>query len=396
LPTPSGRIEICSERIAGFGYADCPGHPVWLEPREWLGGPLARRFPFHLVSNQPWTKLHSQYDHAALSRGAKIRGREPLTMHPDDAAERGLVAGDVLRVFNDRGACLAGLRVDAGIRRGVVEMATGAWYDPVEPGAPGTLDKHGNPNVLCPDFGASQLSQGCAAHTCLVEVERFDGPLPPLTAFDPPAFVAPTHPRLREIAMSIRADRERAVHAAIAQVKRIHADGALDRRALGRFLDVLKALAARPELWSDSDFPAPEDGVRQARYLIREDPDRTFALYLNVMRRGNRTPVHNHTTWACIAAVDGAESNHQYRRCDDGTRPGYADVIPTGKVDVRPGGGIALMPDDIHAVEIEDDEVIRHLHLYGRALETLTDRLAFDLANKTCGPMNIGVQTRRT
>ncbi len=37
LGTPSGRIEIYSERIASFGYDDCPGHPVWQEPAEWLG-----------------------------------------------------------------------------------------------------------------------------------------------------------------------------------------------------------------------------------------------------------------------------------------------------------------------------------------------------------------------
>jgi biotin/methionine sulfoxide reductase len=68
-------------------------------------------------------------------------------------------------------------------------MATGAWYDPVEPGVPGTLDKHGNPNVLCRDVGASELSQGCTAHSCLVDFERFDDVLPSITAYDPPAFV---------------------------------------------------------------------------------------------------------------------------------------------------------------------------------------------------------------
>ena len=45
LATPSGRIEIFSETIDGFGYDDCPGHPTWLEPGEWLGGRLARRYP---------------------------------------------------------------------------------------------------------------------------------------------------------------------------------------------------------------------------------------------------------------------------------------------------------------------------------------------------------------
>ncbi|HZM46443.1 MAG TPA: molybdopterin-dependent oxidoreductase [Burkholderiales bacterium] len=189
LGTPSGKIEIYSQRIASFGYDDCPGHPVWQEPAEWLGSPAAARYPLHLISNQPHTKLHSQYDHGAVSLASKIRGREPIAMHPADASARGLAAGEIVRVFNGRGACLAGLRIEEGLRAGVVEMATGAWYDPLEPGRIGTLDKHGNPNVLTLDKGSSKLGQGCIAHSCLVEVERYEGELPPITAFDPPRFV---------------------------------------------------------------------------------------------------------------------------------------------------------------------------------------------------------------
>jgi biotin/methionine sulfoxide reductase len=187
LPTPSGKLEIFSERIASFGYDDCPGHPVWIEPVEWLGDGK-RRYPLHLISSQPSTKLHSQYDHGVVSRGRKIKGREPIRLHPQDAAARGLQAGDIVRVFNDRGQCLAGVRFDDGLKPGVVQMSTGAWYDPLVPGEIGTLDKHGNPNVLTLDRGTSRLTQGCSAHTCLVEIERYDGALPPISAFDPPAF----------------------------------------------------------------------------------------------------------------------------------------------------------------------------------------------------------------
>ncbi|MDX1540888.1 MAG: molybdopterin-dependent oxidoreductase, partial [Geminicoccaceae bacterium] len=105
LKTPSGRIEIFSETIERFFGV---GHPVWREPGEWLGGDVARRFPLHLISNQPRTKLHSQYDHGPLSRAAKVRGREPVLIHPDDAQARGIADGDLVRVFNERGACLGG------------------------------------------------------------------------------------------------------------------------------------------------------------------------------------------------------------------------------------------------------------------------------------------------
>ena len=189
LPTPSGKIEIFSATIASFGYDDCLGHPAWFEPAEWLGSPLAKRYPLHLISHQPATRLHGQYDHGTVSRAAKIQEREALTMHPQDAAARGIRAGDVVRVYNDRGACLAGVRIDDGVRRGVIVLPTGAWYDPLVPGEIGTLEKHGNPNVLTLDKGTSKLTQGCSAQTALVEVELFRGELPPVTAFDPPQFV---------------------------------------------------------------------------------------------------------------------------------------------------------------------------------------------------------------
>jgi biotin/methionine sulfoxide reductase len=116
-----------------------------------------------------------------------VHGREPILIHPDDAATRGIADGAVVRVFNDRGACLAGARLTTAIRRGVVALATGAWYDPIHPGEPGSLDRHGNPNVLTRDKGTSKLAQGSTAQTSLVQVELLHGEAPPVAAFTPPA-----------------------------------------------------------------------------------------------------------------------------------------------------------------------------------------------------------------
>jgi biotin/methionine sulfoxide reductase len=186
LATPSGRIEIFSHDIDGFGYADCAGHPRWYDPVEWLGGPRAETFPLHLIANQPATRLHSQLDGGAVSQGAKIQGREPIRMHPSDAAQRGLASGDVVRVFNDRGSCLAGVVVDEALRPRVVQLATGAWYDPLDPEDPDSMCVHGNPNVLTDDIGTSSLARGCTGAAVLVQVEKFDGPLPPVRAHEPP------------------------------------------------------------------------------------------------------------------------------------------------------------------------------------------------------------------
>ncbi|MBL8629059.1 MAG: molybdopterin-dependent oxidoreductase [Rhodospirillaceae bacterium] len=188
LRTPSGKIEIYSDTIASYKYDDCPGHAVWFEPAEWLGAAKAKTYPLHLISNQPRTRLHSQYDNGSHSQASKVQGREPAWINPVDATVRGIKDGDVVRLFNDRGACLAGAVVTDGVMAGVVQLATGAWYSPADANVGHNYPTcvHGNPNVLTRDAGTSKLAQGSAAQTCLVQMEKFEGPLPPVTAFTPP------------------------------------------------------------------------------------------------------------------------------------------------------------------------------------------------------------------
>ncbi|MEP1353737.1 MAG: molybdopterin-dependent oxidoreductase [Tateyamaria sp.] len=168
LATPSGRIEIFSQTIADFGYDDCPGHPAWMEPTEWLGA--AAPDDLHMISNQPRNKLHSQLDHGAVSQADRPKGVEPMTMHPRDAAVRGLIEGQIVKIHNTRGACLAELRISDMTRPGVIQIATGAWLY-----SDGDLCRNGNPNVLTRDKGTSRLAQGPVAHSCLVKVETIAG-----------------------------------------------------------------------------------------------------------------------------------------------------------------------------------------------------------------------------
>lgn len=188
LATESGRITLTNRAIAAAGLADCPGHPAWLAPVESLLS--AAPDELHLISNQPATRLHSQNDRGSESQASKIAGREAAWLHPDAARARGLAEGDVIRLWNARGACLAGLRLDDGLRRDCIVLPTGAWYDPrIVDGA--WLEVHGNPNALTLDRGTSGLAQGNIAHTTLVRVERWNGPLPALAVDRPPPGIAP-------------------------------------------------------------------------------------------------------------------------------------------------------------------------------------------------------------
>jgi trimethylamine-N-oxide reductase (cytochrome c) len=186
LGTPSGKIEIYSNTIEGFKYDDCPPHPTWIEPTEWLGGAQAKKYPLHIVSPHPQYRLHSQLDNTVLREAYEIGEREPIWINTDDAKARGITHGDVVRVFNDRGSALAGAFVTPRMRRGVVMLQEGAWYDPDEPGRPSAMCKHGLINVLTLDKGTSKLAQGNVANTALVQIEKYHQPLPAITAFVAP------------------------------------------------------------------------------------------------------------------------------------------------------------------------------------------------------------------
>jgi biotin/methionine sulfoxide reductase len=184
LRTGSGKIELTSDRISSFAIADCPGHPTWLEPAEWLGAADAAGM-LHLVSGQPLTRLHGQLDNGSESRAAKIKDREPVCLHPRTASERGIAAGDIVLLENARGRILAAAVLTEDVRPDVAWMATGAWFDPqIVDGR--VVDVHGNPNALTLDKGCSGLSQGNIAHTALVTAQRWTGPSPELSVRRPP------------------------------------------------------------------------------------------------------------------------------------------------------------------------------------------------------------------
>ncbi|MGE0699126.1 MAG: molybdopterin-dependent oxidoreductase [Hyphomicrobiaceae bacterium] len=184
LKTESGKLILHSRTLEACAYPDCPPHPTWMEPPEWLGSPKRAAYPFHLMSAQPNGRLHSQLDYGRVAQAEKQAGREAVLVNPDDAKRLGLKDGDTALVRNARGRCLAGVRLSADIRPGVAVLPTGAWWQPIET-ADGLLCIAGNANVLTLDVPASAFSGGCAAHTCLVAIERYDGNAPLPTFAEP-------------------------------------------------------------------------------------------------------------------------------------------------------------------------------------------------------------------
>ncbi|KGI56672.1 molybdopterin guanine dinucleotide-containing S/N-oxide reductase [Campylobacter sp. MIT 97-5078] len=181
LGTESGLIEIYSKSIAKYKYNDCKAHPTWFEPIEWLGN-ANENAPFHLLTNHPANRLHSQLCHTSLREKYAVNGREPILINKKDAQKLGIKNGDVVRVFNKRGEVLAGAVLSDDIMQGVVRLCEGGWYDPDENG----LCKYGSVNVLTLDLPTSKLANGNIAHTALVNIEKFTKTLPEVTAFSAP------------------------------------------------------------------------------------------------------------------------------------------------------------------------------------------------------------------
>jgi predicted metal-dependent enzyme (double-stranded beta helix superfamily) len=190
-------------------------------------------------------------------------------------------------------------------------------------------------------------------------------------------------------ASDIAAARTAAVAATIDRIRAIEAAEGVTRASLDAIKVEMLALAAQEHLFPMAEFPPPPAGEKGSRrYLLQEDPNNRFALYMNALNPGNSTKPHDHTTWAVVVAVEGQELNKVYKRFDDGSDPDRCDLRVDHEVMVEQGRGIALMPEDIHSIHTTGDRPTRHLHMYGLALEKLDNRRAFDTETGEVKPYN--------
>ena len=174
LPTPSGKIEIHSKTIAGFGYDDCPGHPAWL-PSTGNRRRIASRCRWSPTSRRRGCTASSIS--AVTASPGNIAGREAVRLNPDDAARAASPTAT-------SSACST-IAARAWPPRGRPTSCP-AWCS-CRP-APGTIRPaddeeiplcvHGNPNVLTRDVGTSRLAQGCCGRVTVVECEKYEGAQP--------------------------------------------------------------------------------------------------------------------------------------------------------------------------------------------------------------------------
>ena len=120
-------------------------------------------------------------------------------------------------------------------------------------------------------------------------------------------------------------------------------------------------------------------------HLLHEEPDHTLAIVAVSWLPGRETPPHDHGTWAMVAGVDGPERNVFWRRMDDASRAGYAELERLGERIVEVGEVLTMPTGTIHSVANDTKAITLTLHVYGRHLNFST-RSQFDVAKRTESP----------
>ena len=161
--TPSGKVEIYSQRWADMNIPGLPPIPKYIEPWEGRNDPLAQKYPLQLINTHFKRRALSQFDNIPWLRELE---EQAIWISSEDARTRGIVNCDMVRVFNDRGEIVIRAKVTERIMPGVVEIPHGAWYNPDEMG----VDKGGCANLLTADEYSP--GGGFTYNTSLVEVEK--------------------------------------------------------------------------------------------------------------------------------------------------------------------------------------------------------------------------------
>ena len=157
--------------------------PRYIPSWEGYDSELAKKYPLQLVAPHPRWSFHTHHDvhapwlseipgHRVLKGGYAYR---PVRIHPVDAEARGVKNGDLVKLYNDRGAVLCVAQVTERMKPGVVHCYTSSGkYDPIEPGKPGSVDKGGCVNLLTSGRMISKNAPGMAPNSCLIEISKWE------------------------------------------------------------------------------------------------------------------------------------------------------------------------------------------------------------------------------
>jgi anaerobic selenocysteine-containing dehydrogenase len=153
--TPSGKIELSSlEAAQRWNVGSLPEYG---EPQESIRDAASGKYPFYMMTPNTKNRIHSQFNNLRMIR--RVSDRPQVSIHPEDAKQRGIENGALVRIFNDRGDLRVEARFDLGLRRGCVSITNGWW-----------ISDGGTVN-FCSPGRETDMGHGAAFHDNLVDVE---------------------------------------------------------------------------------------------------------------------------------------------------------------------------------------------------------------------------------
>ena len=173
--------------------------------------------------------------------------------------------------------------------------------------------------------------------------------------------------------MNTKLARAEAINATIARVRE-HLSDSVDVESINLAKDELLKLCSQPHLFPRSDFPVPDEEQVERFFLIHEEDNGEYALYVNSAIPTQSYRPHNHGgSWAIIAGIEGEENHGLYKEVADGS----AEL--TNEILVKPGTAVSMLEDGIHSIHAQGDAPLLHLHFYGKSFENQGERTEYDL-----------------
>lgn len=176
----------------------------------------------------------------------------------------------------------------------------------------------------------------------------------------------------------------------VSDIRTIVADETDERSVMERIKPLALRLAA-DKSWFKDDYRRIDEAQGFGAHLLHEEENHDLAVFVFAWGPGLGVGAHNHKTWAVVAGIEGQEHEVGYKRLDDGSQAGFADLEKISDETLFPGSAVCCMPEDIHSVHNNGDVVAVSLHTYGRHLNH-TGRSIFDVEAKTEQPLIVRVE----
>jgi len=147
----------------------------------------------------------------------------------------------------------------------------------------------------------------------------------------------------------------------------------------------LAAAMAEDTSWVKPEYYEADADQGFGITILNDGPNHELLVEVICWLPGLGVAPHDHQTWGVVVGIDGTEVNVDWDRRDDGSKPGFADLVKARETRVGNGDVCAFMPNDIHSVRNDEDKPSLSLHIYGVAPSSL-DRSEFDPINKVQRP----------